>query len=192
MKTHKNILTKLVFTALFAALISAGAFIVIPFVPVPIVLQNMFALLAGLILGPLYGSLSVVLFITAGVLGAPVFVNNAQAMGIARIIRPTGGYLAGYILAALTAGLIAGTPGPAKNISLWRLILAVSAGLCIVYLPGLFYLRYSPLHGLTLTWKQTFFTGLFPFLPGDLVKGIIAVLIAPRLRRTSAQLVFKL
>ena len=148
---NKKVLS-LVFVALFAAIISAGALIAVPIGPVPIVLQNFFTLLSGLVLGPLLGAVSVGLFLAAGIIGAPVFANNGSPMGIARIIGPTGGFYFGYLLGALVAGLIR--------------------------------LKWV----LNLSWPQTFMAGLVPFLPGDAVKGVIAGLIAPRLRKTAAQL----
>jgi biotin transport system substrate-specific component len=171
-------------TALFAALIAAGTFISIPlpFSPVPIVLQNLFALLAGLVLGPVLGASAVALYLIAGIIGAPVFAGATG--GIVRIIGPTGGFLAGYLLAGLIAGLIAGFPKPEQKTPLWRIIAAVFAGLLIVYVPGVAWLKLST----GGTWAAAFTGGFIPFIPGDIVKGAAAVVIAPRLRRAAADL----
>ncbi|MDR0316315.1 MAG: biotin transporter BioY [Treponema sp.] len=176
--------TGLTFTALFAALISVGAFITIPIGPVPIAMQNLFTLLSGLVLGPVLGGAAVGLFIIAGAIGAPVFANNGSPMGIARIIGPTGGYLFGYLLGAIIAGLIVGFPRPGIKVPLWRLIAAISAGFLVVYAPGLIRLKMT----LDADWPRTLTIGFYPFLIGDALKGIIAALIAPRLRRTAADL----
>jgi len=93
---------KSVFTALFAAIICAGSVIAIPIGPVPITLQNAFAIMAGLLLGPLQGAGAVGLFLLAGALGLPVFSGGKG--GLAIITGPTGGYLAGYFIGALVAG----------------------------------------------------------------------------------------
>jgi biotin transport system substrate-specific component len=180
---NKKVLS-LVFIALFAAIISAGALIAIPIGPVPIALQNFFTLLSGLVLGPLLGTASVGLFLAAGAIGAPVFANNGSPMGIARILGPSGGYLFGYLLGALVAGLIAGVPRPGEKIPVWRYILAVAAGLLVVYIPGLVRLKWY----LNISWPQTFISGFLPFMLGDALKGVAAALIAPRLRKTAAQL----
>jgi biotin transport system substrate-specific component len=180
---NKKILS-LAFIALFAAIISAGALIAIPIGVIPIVLQNFFTLLSGLVLGPLLGTASVALFLAAGVIGVPVFANNGSPMGIARIIGPTGGYLIGYLLGALVAGLIVGFPRPGKRVSVWRYVLAVVAGSLVVYIPGLIRLKWY----LNISWPQTVISGFVPLLPGDALKGIAACLIAPRLRKTAAQL----
>lgn len=172
---------KIALTALFAALTAAGAFIAIPIGPVPIVLQNLFALLAGLILGPLMGSAAVGLYILAGILNLPVFAGGTG--GLARFAGPTGGFLAGYLLAALTAGLIMGSPNArTRDAKLLRLAAAVTAGLLVVYIPGVSWLKISR----NLSWGKAFLAGFVPFIGGDVIKGIAAVLIVPRLRRTAA------
>jgi biotin transport system substrate-specific component len=168
--------------ALFAALIAAGTFISIPlpFTPVPVVLQNLFSLLAGLVLGPVLGGAAVGLYLLAGIAGAPVFAGATG--GIARLLGPTGGFLAGYLLSALTGGLICGRPRRGVRLPLWRLILAVLAGLLVIYAPGLIRLRFA-----LDSWGKALAAGFIPFIAGDAVKGILAVLAAPRLRRLVAE-----
>jgi biotin transport system substrate-specific component len=180
----RKALVSLSLTALFAALTAAGTFLTIPVGPVPISLQSFFAVLSGLILGPALGPAAVGLFLAAGALGAPVFANNGQAMGIVRFLSPTGGYLWGYLLAAAAAGLIAGFPKPGKKIPVWRLVLAALAATVTVYIPGLIQLKFI----LGSSWGKTLAVGLLPFIPGDILKAAAAVLIAPRLRRTAGNL----
>lgn len=172
---HKRFLTRISITALFAALTAAGAFIAIPVGPVPIVLQNLFAVLSGLILGPVMGAAAVALYLLAGILGFPVFAGGTG--GLARFAGPTGGYLVGYLLAAITVGLIAGRPE--YKTSLIRIIIAVIAGFLIIYIPGISWLKISR----NLDWTRAFLAGFTPFIIGDILKGIAAVLISPRLRR---------
>ena len=171
-------LIKIALTALFAALTAAGAFIAIPVGPVPIVLQNLFALLSGLILGPVLGSAAVGLYLLAGTLGLPVFAGGTA--GIARFAGPTGGFLVGYLLAAFTAGAIMGKAS--ARTSLPRLITAVILGFLIVYVPGVFWLKTS----LNLGLRAALAMGFLPFIIGDVLKGIAAIAITPRLRRTAA------
>jgi biotin transport system substrate-specific component len=174
----------LTLTALFAALIAAGTFIAIPlpFSPVPIVLQNLFALLAGLILGPLHGAAAVGLYLIAGAAGAPVFAGASG--GFVHIIGPTGGFLLGYLLSALTAGFIAGPPRGGVKTPLGRIIPAILAGLLVVYVPGVIRLKFA----LAGPWRQALIVGFVPFIPGDLIKGILAAPIALRLRRAVSDL----
>jgi biotin transport system substrate-specific component len=179
----RKTITGITLTALFAALTAAGTFIAIPlpFSPVPVVLQNLFALLSGLILGPALGSAAVGLYLLAGAIGAPVFAGASG--GFIRFLGPTGGFLIGYLLAALTAGLIAGRPRPEIQTPLWRIILAVLAGFLIIYAPGLIRLKFA----LDKSWAAALAAGFVPFIIGDLLKGIAAVIIAPRLRRIAAE-----
>jgi len=171
---------KIAFTALFAALTAAGALIAIPVGPVPIVLQNLFAILSGLVLGPLMGSAAVGLYLLAGILNFPVFAGGGG--GIARFAGPTGGYLIGYLIAAFCAGLIAGRPRPCVKTSRLRIVLAVVAGFLVVYVPGVAWLKISR----GLSWPRALMAGFVPFIIGDTIKGIAAVLIAPRLRAIAA------
>jgi biotin transport system substrate-specific component len=182
--SKRRTITGLTLAALFGALIAAGTFISIPlpFSPVPIVLQNLFALLAGLILGPLYGSASVALYLIAGIIGAPVFAGATG--GLARLLGPTGGFLIGYLLAAFSAGFILRKPNPEKKAPLWLIIIAAAVGLLVVYVPGVAWLKLST----GRSWAASMAGGFTPFIIGDLIKGIIAVIIAPRLRRAAADI----
>ena len=182
-RTNRRAITQTTMVALFAALTSAGAFVAIPlpFSPVPITLQNLFAVLSGLILGPLRGGAAAALFLIAGALGAPVFAGATG--GFAHFFGATGGFLLGYLAAALTAGFIAGRPRGSRRISLPRIILAVLAGFLVVYVPGVIRLKIV----LDTDWGKAFALGFIPFAIGDVLKGIAAVLIAPRLRRAAAE-----
>lgn len=180
LSAKRRSITRTAMIALFAALTAAGAFITVPLYPVPMVLQNLFPVLSGLVLGPLMGSAAVGLFLAAGALGAPVFSGGTG--GIARFFGPTGGFLLGYLLAAAVAGLIVGRPRRDKRTPGWRIALAAALGFVAIYVPGL--LR---LHAVTgLPWLGTLTAGFFPFIPGDIIKGIAATLAARQLRRVVA------
>ncbi|MDR2738923.1 MAG: biotin transporter BioY [Treponema sp.] len=182
--TRKTI-GRITLIALFAALIAAGTFVSIPlpFSPVPAVLQNLFTVLAGLCLGPVCGSLAVLLYLLAGALGAPVFAGATG--GFTRFLGPTGGYLLGYLLTALVSGLIAGRPRSEKPVPFRRLIPAVVLGLLSQYIPGLFWLKQYT----NLSWIEVFIAGALPFFLGDALKGIAAVNITLRLRRIIPELI---
>jgi len=181
LKTPKNAVIRLTLAALFAALIAGGTFVTVPlpFSPVPIVLQNLFVVLAGLVLGPALGATAVALFLVAGALGLPVFAGASG--GVAHFAGPTGGFLAGYLLAPLAAGLIAGKPHAERKSALPRLILAAVLGLLVIYIPGV--IRLLRFVG---SWPKAFAAGVLPFLPGDAVKAFIAAAAAGRLRRAAA------
>jgi len=174
-------------TSLFAALIAAGTFISIPlpFSPVPIVLQNMFALLCGLVLGPSQGGAAVALYLVAGAIGLPVFAGAKG--GFIHFVGPTGGFLVGYLLSAIVAGFIAGSPRPAAKTRLWRIITAGIVGMLAVYVPGVVRLRAV----LDCSWTAALAAGFTPFIIGDVIKTVLAILLATNLRRTAAKALYR-
>ncbi len=173
MNVRTNELTYAVLACLFSALISIGAYIAIPIpgTPIPIVLQNMFIMLAALILGPWWGALSVGFYLIFGMIGMPVFSGGTG--GIVKLLGPTGGYLVGFIPAVLVIGLVGGQ-GRRKVLPN---IVACVAGMAIVYLFGVTRLKTV----LNAGWGQSLAAGLYPFLIGDGVKIVLASLLAPRL-----------
>jgi biotin transport system substrate-specific component len=171
-KSAKN-LAYAVLSSLFAALMALGAFIAIPLPisPVPIVLQTMFMLLSALVLGPWWAGLSTFLYLLLGLIGLPVFSGGTG--GPATFLGPTGGYLLGYVPCSVLAGLIARQARDRKLI----LFLACLAGMLPVYGLGVLRLKYV----LDSSWERAIAAGLLPFIPGDLVKSLLAALLAPKL-----------
>lgn len=167
-----NRLKMMTYASLFVALITAGAFITIPAGPVPIVLQNMFVLLAGLLLGPRWGLASVSIYLLLGLFGLPVFAGGTG--GIGRILGPTGGYLIGYLPCVYATGIIARK----NNRSVLIDISAMIIGSVIVYATGVTWLKFASGMG----WEKAFTAGMYPFLPGDAVKIAAAAFIAGKLR----------
>lgn len=162
-----------VYASLLAALTAVGAYVVIPIGPVPIVLQNFFVLLAGLLLGARWGAAAIGVYLLAGALGLPVFAGGTGGLG--RLIGPTGGYLAGFLPAAAVVGLIAHLPWGRP---VWRDILAMVCGTLLIYAVGVTWLKV--LSGMPLA--KTLAVGMFPFLPGDALKIAVAVPAARALR----------
>jgi len=177
---------KIALTVFFAALTMAGAFIAFPIGPIPLTMQNLFILLSGLVLGPVMGSAAVSLYLLAGILNLPVFALGGG--GITRFAGPAGGYFVGYLFAAFTAGLITGRPkaDASAEPSQIRVIIAEIAGLLVSYVPGLIWFKIR----MNIDWEKTFLTGFVPFIIGDTLKGIVAVLIAPKLRRIAADFLY--
>ena len=101
---EKNKLKGMVFAALFAALTAAVAWfkIPLPFTPVPITLQTLVVLLSGAMLGAYYGALSMIIYLSLGVIGLPVFAGGSSGIGV--LFGPTGGYLFSYPIAAFVIG----------------------------------------------------------------------------------------
>lgn len=155
-----NQLRMTVYASLFAALIAAGAFIAIPIGPVPIVLQNMFVLLAGIILGPRWGVASIGVYLLIGALGFPVFAGGTG--GIGRLFGPTGGYLLAYLPCVFVTGVISEKLGK----KLVYDIIAMVMGSLIVYAGGVPWLKAVT----GMAWSKTIAVGMYPFIIGDILK----------------------
>jgi biotin transport system substrate-specific component len=172
----------LVFASLLAALMTAGAYISIPVGPVPIVLQNMFVFLAGLLLGNRWGLASVGVYLLAGACGLPVFAGGMG--GIGRIVGPTGGYLIGYLPAVFIIGYLSKKGAARFSID----IIAMICGTIILYAWGVTWLKTRT----GMPWSKALAVGMYPFLVGDALKiaaaAAIAKAIRPIIRVTSNEL----
>lgn len=170
-------LRRIIIIALCAALVVVGAYVAIPIGPVPVTLQTMFVLLAGILGGRFVGLASISVYLVLGAIGLPVFSGGIG--GFAHFAGPTGGFLISWLVAAPLAGFFAdrgfssvsdGTK--VTKTQLGWIILGSVAGTLSLYVIGLPYLKMV----LQLSWTQTFTIGLLPFIPGDLIK-IVSVVI---------------
>ena len=162
--------------AVLAALMAAAVFvgsIPIPFSPVPISLGVIVVYLAGLYLGPYWGAFSLLLYLTAGAVGLPVFAERAAGLGV--LVGDSAGYLWSYPIAALLIGSVVhwrSEAGDPADLSRPVLVVTLLAALTVIYLLGAAWLGYvlelSPVKALEL--------GVVPFIPGDLIK--IAAVVA--------------
>lgn len=160
------------YASLFAALIAAGAFLAIPIGVVPIVLQNLFVFLAGLLLGKRWGLWSVAIYLLTGAVGLPVFAGGAG--GIARFAGPTGGYLLGYLPAVWLIGWISENTRKTPSFQ----VTAMIAGSLVVYACGVSWLK-AVTH---MSWHKAIVVGCYPFIPGDALKIAAAIPIARALK----------
>lgn len=165
-------LKRMVYAALMAALTAAGAYIAIPIGPVPIVLQNLFIMLAGLLLGGRWGLISVGVYLLAGAVGMPVFAGGTG--GVGKFVGPTGGYLLGFAAAAYLVGVISERGRGRVAIDL----LAMIAGTLIIYAFGVSWLKVVT--GMSVS--KAVAVGMLPFLIGDALKIAAAIPIARALR----------
>jgi biotin transport system substrate-specific component len=162
----------MIYASLMAALTAAGAYIAIPIGPVPIVLQNLFVMLAGLLLGRRWGLISISVYLLAGAVGLPVFAGGTGGLG--KFIGPTGGYLLGFAAAAFLIGAISERGRGKVVVDVFAMI----AGSLVIYLFGVAWLKVVT--GMSLTKAVSI--GMLPFLPGDTVKIVAAIPIAKTLR----------
>jgi len=169
-----------VYAALFTALIIIGGYLSIPLGAVPIVLADFFVMLAGLFLGKKWGFASAVLYVFLGALGLPVYAGGKA--GLAVLFGPTGGFLFGYIALAFMVGLLASQKRP----SVLRNLTALITGNIFLYAFGIPWLKTV----LNLSWEAALAAGLTPFIPGAVIKIIVAAAIAqaflPRFKKSLA------
>lgn len=162
--------------ALFTALICTGAFLKIP-TPLPITLQTLFTCLAGLLLGGKKGSLSVCVYVFIGLLGLPVF---AEGGGFSYILKPTFGYIIGFILGTFITGKIA-----ESGISFKKFLSASLTGMVAIYLVGITYYflvsKFYLQNEISIKWILTY--GFLMTLPGDIIMCVLASTLGLKLRK---------
>jgi biotin transport system substrate-specific component len=167
-------ISQVLLVAFFSALTAFGAQVAIrlPFSPVPITLQVLMVIASGLVLGSKRGFMSQVAYLSAGVVGLPVFAGGTS--GVAALIGPTGGYLVAFPVAAFVAGWLG------EKLSGNRLgsFAASLAALAVIYCGGTLWLAvwltgissHTPAAGLTNAWRL----GVRPFIAIDLAKAVLA------------------
>ncbi|MBN2259136.1 MAG: biotin transporter BioY [Clostridiales bacterium] len=184
----KNFNTKdMVLISMMATLTTIGAYISLPIGPVPFTLQTFFVMLSGMLLGSKKGALSMIVYVSMGLAGMPVFANGTSGLGI--IVKPTFGYLLGFIVASYLVGKL--TEKLRNNKKTWYLIIPF-VGMFAIYIVGVPYL-YMIFNTLITPDAPIDFTtalkyGFTPFVLFDSIKavvvGIVATSIVPLLNRS--------
>lgn len=166
----------LIITALFTALTAVGGFISIPLGPVPLTLQTLFVVLSGLILGSKLGALSQITYVILGLIGVPIFSGGTG--GLTTVVSPTFGFLVGFIVAAYVIGKLT-----EKSKSLSKIITSVLIGSFVIYLIGIpyFYFIFTNYLGKSINFYTALKYACIPFLPGDIIKAVIAIILAKQL-----------
>ncbi|HEY8909066.1 MAG TPA: biotin transporter BioY [Desulfosporosinus sp.] len=163
---------KLAMTSVMAALMCLAGMLLhwvspalVPFSVLPVLV-----FMSGIILGAEYAALAMLVYLVLGLFGLPVF-SSAPFGGLGYVLKPTFGFLIGYVAAAYVIGQVY------REGSLWRAIVGVLTGIVTLYLVGLSYL-YIILHW--VLHRPTSITGVImigfvPFILGDLLKAAIAI-----------------
>jgi len=153
-------------------LLTLSAKVQIPFYPVPLTMQTLVVLLLGFAYGARLAALCMLLYLAEGALGLPVFAGTPEkGVGLAYMLGPTGGYLAGFVAAAALCGALAERGWDRRVVPT---LAAMLAGNLLIYACGLLWL------GLLLGWDKPLLQwGLLPFLPGDLLKIALATAALP-------------
>jgi biotin transport system substrate-specific component len=148
----------------------------VPFSPVPITGQTLGVLLLGGILGSKIGTLSVVFYIFEGFSGLPVFAGIGA--GPTYLLGPTGGYLIGFIPGAFLTGYIVENFG---EVQFYKSFIAALMGSTAIFVFGLSWL------GIQTGGTGIFQIGFYPYLPGAMIKIVVASLLIFGLYRKTAK-----
>ena len=159
--TSGQAILRTVLLALFGSLLLwASAKVQIPFYPVPMTFQTAVVLLIGLAYGPRLAAATLLLYLAEGAVGLPVFAGTPErGIGLAYMVGPTGGYLVGFLTAAVIAGWTA------ERSRHWlTTVLGLLTGVAAIHLLGAAWLAtlIGPAKAVSL--------GVLPFLLGDAVK----------------------
>jgi len=178
-RTQSGVMAKIALACSLACLtgLLAQVKFFLPWTPVPIVASQIGVILAAVLLGKKWGGISMLIYALGGAAGIPWFAGNNG--GLAALAGPTGGYILGFILAALFMGSLFDTKvGARKTLPLTAAILF--AQLVLVYVPGLIHLYFwtGAVTGQQATVIGILWMGFIPFVAGDIIKSLIGAGIA--------------
>jgi biotin transport system substrate-specific component len=151
----------------------------LPFTPVPITGQTFAVVLVGASLGALLGVASLGLYLFVGALGAPIYADGTHGWDV--LTGPTGGYIVGFVLAAIITGYLAQQRWDRRFSSA---VAAMLTGNVLIYAVGLPWLAEK----LDTGFEETLEAGLYPFVVGDLIKLYLAGALLPAAWRLVARL----
>jgi biotin transport system substrate-specific component len=157
------------------ALIAVAAQISIPLWPVPVTLSTFAVMIIAATLGTARGSVSVVGYLTAGAVGLPVFAGAAALSAV----RPTFGYLVGFVIAAILIGYLV---SKGADQSVLKLATVFTLATAVIYFFGASWL----IIGFGMTVTQALMAGVLPFLIGDALKIMAATALVAGIRRIAS------
>ncbi|MBY0613743.1 MAG: biotin transporter BioY [Beijerinckiaceae bacterium] len=150
-------------------LLAISAKVQVPFYPVPLTMQTFVVLVLGAAYGPALGAATIALYLAEGLfLNAPVFAGSTA--GLAYLASPTIGYLLAYLPAATFVGFLARRGWDRSPVSA---ILMMAGGAAIILVTGFVWL------GHVIGAERALVVGVYPFLPGDLLKLLLAAATLP-------------
>lgn len=171
----RSLATDVVLILAGVGLTAAAAQLAVPMWPVPITGQTFAVLFVGTALGATRGGISLALYALLGTIGLPIFTGHSS--GWAVLAGPTGGYIVGFILAAVLTGWLAQRRWDRRVVGT---LVSFLAGSAVIYAVGLPWLAAS-LASLNQPHDlgSVLSAGLYPFIPGDIVKALIAAGLLP-------------
>ena len=149
-------------------LLAMSAQFKIPLYPVPVTGQTLVVLVIGMVYGPWLGGVTIAAYLLQGVIGLPVFAGGT--FGIATLLGPTGGYLGGFLIAAIIMGVLA-ERGMGRGII--STIIAMMIGNIVIYIFGASWLASF------VGAEKALAAGVLPFLYGDVLKLAVAAGLMP-------------
>ncbi len=167
----------LVLSSLFAAIIVALGLlppITLGIIPVPITAQSLGVMLAGVVLGARRGAIAALIVIALVAIGLPVLSGGRG--GLAVFVGPTAGFLIGWVFAAFATGFLSERlvgqeqSGLVQGVSFF--LSAAIGGIVVLYAFGIAYLAFAA----NISLEQAF-VGSLAFIPGDVIKAVIAALV---------------
>jgi biotin transport system substrate-specific component len=176
-----RILRLVVLALIGTALLTLAAKIKVPLQPVPITMQTLVVLVLGMAYGARLGAATVLLYLVEGAVGIPVFADTPEkGIGLAYMLKGTGGYLVGFVLAAGVVGYLAER---GWDRSAFRTAAAMVIGNVVIYVLGVLWLG-----SIVGSLDKAIAWGLLPFLYGDALKLAIAVIAMPLAWRLATRL----
>ena len=169
---------RVVVPALLVALLAASAWIAVPLGSVPLTLQVFVVVLAALLLTPGQAAATMAVYLLLGAIGAPVFSGGRGGLGV--LVGPTGGYLIGFLLAAVAGSLLRARLRRSRVTEVRADTAAGFVTLGIIYLVG--WLQLALVTGTSL--EEAFVAGVVPFVVLDVAKTVVAIGVASALRRS--------
>ena len=166
--TATSALTKAALVVFGSLLLAVSAQFKIPLYPVPVTGQTLVVLLIGMTYGPRFGGITMTAYLFEGAIGLPVFAGGASGMAV--LFGPTGGYLFGFLLAAVAMGYLA-ERGMGRSVV--STVIAMVIGNMVIYLCGA-----SWLAGF-IGFGKAMAAGVLPFLYGDALKLAVAAGLMP-------------
>jgi biotin transport system substrate-specific component len=168
-RQQRSWLLDAVLVVFFSGFVALTAQVEIPLWPVPLTLQTLGVLFTGAVLGSRRGALALLLYLTEGALGLPVFAGGASGVGY--MLGPTGGYLVGFVVAAGVVGWLAQRGWDRRLV--WAAV-AMVIGNVMIYVCGVAWLAVF----LGDLWGAVV-KGVLLFVVGDLIKIAVAALTLP-------------
>ena len=173
MKEKSLSIQQLAVIGVMSAVICILAPFSIPIGVVPISFTNLAVYIAIYVLGTKKGTISYLIYLLIGLVGVPVFSGFTSGPG--KLFGPTGGYLIGFAFMALISGIFIDR----FTNKMYLCFIGMIIGTAVCYLLGTIWLAYQA----GLSFQAALAAGVIPFIPGDLIKIVIATLIGAQLRK---------